>query len=77
VLSAVSVSALQLVLGAWRRPVDFQVGLHNAVTEEGRSRSGRSWFLPADFESVRHLQAAQTHGGKAVGKIPYGQQSVS
>jgi len=49
--SAVSVSALQLVLGTWRRPVYFQVGLHNAVTKEGRYRSGRSWLLSANFES--------------------------
>jgi len=30
------------LIGA-RRPVDFQVGLHNAVAEEGKSSSGRSW----------------------------------
>jgi len=58
-------------------PINFQVGLNNAVTEEGRSRSGLSWFLSADFESVRHLQAARMPCGKAACEIPKRQQSAS
>jgi len=44
---SVPVQSVQLVLGEWHCPVDLQVCLHYAVTEE--NRSGRTQVVQTDL----------------------------
>jgi len=46
---SVPVQSVQLVLGEWHCPVDLKVCLHYAVTEEIRSKSGRTQVVQTDL----------------------------